>query len=124
MHDFHRLRFSTHRRQRLRGLSLVALGWLSGFFGPSLLTETSFASSMLAPITTGILTAFLLDQGARFRTHSVAAATESLHFGSVVSVRPRQVLLGDVISVSAIAHALGNHFLLRRTLKPVHFESI
>jgi len=101
MHDFHRLRFSSHRCQRLRGLSLVPLGWLFGFLDAS--------------------TAFLL--GARFRNHSAAAATESLHSGSFVCVRPLQALLDDIISISPIAHALGNHFPLRRTLKPV-FESI
>lgn len=81
----------------------MPLGGLFGFFGAS--------------------TAFLPVPGARFRTHSAAAATESLHFGSFVCVRPRQALLTDIISISPIAHAFGNHFLLQRTFKPV-FESI
>jgi hypothetical protein len=101
MNDFHRLRFSSHRRQRLRELSLVPLGWLFGFFGAS--------------------TAFLPVPGVRFRTHSAAAASESLHSGSFACVRPRQALLDEIISISPIA--LGNYFRLRRTLKPV-FESI
>jgi hypothetical protein len=78
--------------------------------------------SRVAPITTEIASAFLLGPAARFRTHSVAAATESLHFGSFVSLCPPQVLFDDIISIDA--RVLGNHFVLPRTLKPVHFESI
>jgi len=122
MHDFHRLRFSTARSRRLQGI-LVPLRSPLGLSGESLCVQNSSSLSMLMPITRGIANASPV-RGARFRNDYTAPAAGSLRFaifGSFVSIHQRQALLACLICID---RALGTHFLLRQTLKPVHFESI
>jgi hypothetical protein len=122
MHDFHRLRFSTAGSRRLQG-TLVPPSSPFGLLVESPCIQNSSSVSMLMPITRGIATASPVP-GAGFRIDYAAPATGSLqfaNFGPFVSIHQLPALLAGLI---CLAPALGKHFLLRRTLKPVHFESI